>query len=105
MLQVERRFECRSFSFSSHRSPPIVGTQVIEHAQREGLPTARPMTVFLIVLAWAVPLGAQTAAQFPKTTGVGNAVVQRAMTNLHPLSTFRVGGNPDWIAECSRSIR
>jgi virginiamycin B lyase len=64
----------------------------------------RSITVFLAVLASTTPLGAQTTAQFPKATGVGNAVVQRAMTNLHPLVTFRVGGNPDWMALTADSV-
>ena len=64
----------------------------------------RSITVFLVVLASIIPLGAQTTAQFPKATGVGNAVVQRAMTGLHPLATFRVGGNPDWMALTADSV-
>ncbi len=64
----------------------------------------RPITVFLVVLAGTIPVGAQTTAQFPKATGVGNPVVQRAMTSLHPLATFRVGGNPDWMALTADSV-
>jgi virginiamycin B lyase len=64
----------------------------------------RSITVFLAVLASAIPFGAQTNAQFPKATGVGNAVVQRAMSSLQPLATFRVGGNPDWMALTADSV-
>ncbi len=56
----------------------------------------RSITVFPVVFASAILLAAQTTVQLPKATGVGNTVVQRAMTSLHPLATFRVGGNPDW---------
>jgi virginiamycin B lyase len=64
----------------------------------------RSITVFLVVLASTLPLGTQTTPQFPKATGVGNAAVQRAMTSLHPLATFRVGGNPDWMALTADSV-
>jgi virginiamycin B lyase len=64
---------------------------------------ARSITVFLVVLASTLPLGTQTT-QFPKATGVGDAAVQRAMTTLRPLATFRVGGNPDWMALTADSV-
>jgi virginiamycin B lyase len=64
----------------------------------------RSTIVFLVVLAGTIPLGAQTTAQFPKATGVGKAAVQRPMTSLHPLATFRVGGNPDWMALTADSV-
>lgn len=34
----------------------------------------------------------------PKATGVGEARVQHAMTELRPRAVFRVGGDPDWMA-------
>jgi virginiamycin B lyase len=64
----------------------------------------RSITVFFAVLASAIPFGAQTDAQFPKATGVGNAVAQRVMSSLHPLATFRVGGDPDWMALTADSV-
>jgi streptogramin lyase len=64
----------------------------------------RSITVFFAVLASSIVLAAQTTAQLPKATGVGNAVVQRAMASLHPLATFRVGGNPDWMALTGESV-
>jgi virginiamycin B lyase len=76
----------------------------IEHAPVNAHRQLRSITVFLAVLASTIPLRAQTTTQFPKATGVGNAVVQRAMTNLHPLATFRVGGNPDWMALTADSV-
>ena len=62
------------------------------------------ITVFLVVLASTVALGAQTTPQLPKATGVGDGAVQRAMTSVHPLATFRVGGNPDWMALNADSV-
>jgi streptogramin lyase len=64
----------------------------------------RSITVFVVVLASTILLEAQTIAQLPRPTGVGNTGVQRTMTNLHPLATFRVGGNPDWMALTAGSV-
>ena len=62
------------------------------------------ITVLVAVLAVTFSLRAQTTAQLPRATGVGNAAVQRAMTSLHPLATLRVGGNPDWMALSAESV-
>ena len=43
-------------------------------------------------------LRAQTPDPGPKATGVGDARVRRLMTELRPVATFRVGGDPDWMA-------
>jgi virginiamycin B lyase len=49
-------------------------------------------------------LGAQTTVPFPRATGVSNPVIQRPMTGLHPLATFQVGGDPDWMALTADSV-
>lgn len=46
-------------------------------------------------------LGARAAwpqAAQPSATGVNVPGVRHAMTELHPLATFAVGGDPDWMA-------
>ena len=34
----------------------------------------------------------------PRATGVSTPGVRHSMTELHPVATFRVGGDPDWMA-------
>jgi YVTN family beta-propeller protein len=51
---------------------------------------------------WGV--GAQTPAPAVKATGVGDARVRRLMTELRPVATFRVGGDPDWMAVTADAV-
>ena len=56
------------------------------------------------VLGGMASAGAQTAVSLPKAMGVSDVSLQRPMTALHPLATFQVGGNPDWMAVSEDSL-
>lgn len=49
-------------------------------------------------------LGGQTPEAGPKATGVRDPRVQRPMTELRPVATFRVGGDPDWMAVAKDAV-
>ena len=60
--------------------------------------------VFLVVGWGTVLLGGQTPEAGPKATGVRDPRVQRPMTELRPVATFRVGGDPDWMAVAKDAV-
>ena len=47
---------------------------------------------------------AQTQTPAVKATGVGDARVRRSMADLRPVATFRVGGDPDWMAVTADAV-
>lgn len=50
------------------------------------------------VLLLEFALTALPQASLPRATGVSAPSVQHPVTELHPLATFAVGGDPDWMA-------
>ena len=53
---------------------------------------------------WGVGGQAPTPAAVPKATGVRDGRVRRAMADLRPVATFRVGGHPDWMAVTADAV-
>ena len=47
---------------------------------------------------------AQTQTPAVKATGVGDARVRRSIADLRPVATFRVGGDPDWMAVTADAV-
>jgi streptogramin lyase len=45
-----------------------------------------------------------TGQKLPKATGVAHHAIRRPMTSLHPVATFHVGGQPDWMALTDDSV-
>src|SRR5271156_3741617 len=60
--------------------------------------------VFAGLLAGFVAAGAQAGSRLPKATGVATPSIQRPMSNLRPLATFELGGDPDWLALTGDSV-
>src|SRR5271168_3835443 len=49
-------------------------------------------------------IAAQTISGPPKALGVIRPGVRRSMSDLRPLATFEVGGDPDWMAVAPDSV-
>jgi virginiamycin B lyase len=52
----------------------------------------------------ALTLDAQTSSEPLKAGGVTTPGVRRSMSDLRPLATFQVGGDPDWMAVAADSV-
>jgi virginiamycin B lyase len=73
--------------------------------QNSGMKAMARRSVLCAVAAFGAWLA---AAQMPETgqkaTGVRDVRVQRQMTDMRPLATFRVGSDPDWMAVAEDAV-